>query len=686
MTTSTNQTDDIIELTEIVEEGISLDKKFEDFAMDKAVDAKSLDQELDDLLRDADTQPKPAAQATDDEIDLDILFEEPVAAAAQPQPSAASATTQAPDQSMDISDLDDLFDSLGIGENEQHDTSLDIILDGDTPEPREHGAEPFYPSDSIDLELEIPGMESDDENSNILDLTEDLLADIPETVLLESADAPLPEPAAAPEKAEATSTEQAPAQEHPAVDPAPAPAEFAAEPEGPAGGKSGQTVVEQEAPLVDTDKPAPVYEEPDHAPSAPPVTVTDIEPEQPRIAAEQAVTTEAGISTAELEIISARLDALESRPEPSPAPGTEELLALLPQSPQELPVTRNLRQEIIEHVESRISELASSSSLDGLQESVSALQSQVEAIPDIRAELAKTPSLSALQKLEADLDEVRTLIQPREELRPEQILALLPQSPQGWPVAQALRQEIIEHVESRVSELASSSSMDGLQESVSALQSQVEAIPDIRAELAKTPSLSALQKLEADLDEVRALIQPREELQPEQILALLPQSPQGWPVAQALRQEIIEHVESRISELASSSSMDGLQESVNALQSQVESIPDIRAELAKTLPLSAMQKMEAELEDLRTQVRSQEEILHALQTALSDKDAFIAKLSDNENRLREERDALAARAGAAPDPDAIKSELHDYVQQQVPLAAAKIVREEIQALLKELGG
>jgi len=184
---------------------------------------------------------------------------------------------------------------------------------------------------------------------------------------------------------------------------------------------------------------------------------------------------------------------------------------------------------------------------------------------------------------------------------------------------------------------------------------------------------------------VRALIQPREELQPEQILALLPQSTQGWPVAQALRQEIIEHVESRVSELASSSSMDGLQESVNALQSQVEAIPDIRAELAKTLPASAMQKMEAELEELRTLVRNQEETVHALEAALSDKAAFIAKLSDNENRLREERDALAARV-AAPGPDAIKSELHEYVRQQVPLAAAKVVREEIQALLKELGG
>ena len=426
MTTSTNPTDDIIELTEIVEEGIPLDKKFEDFAMDKAVDAKSLDQELDDLLRDAAPQSKPAAREAGDEIDLDILFDEPTPAEARTQPAASPATTQTPpatqtpDQSMDISDLDDLFDSLGIGENDTEDTALDIILDGDMPEPRKQGGEAFYPSDSIDLELEIPGMESDDKNSNILDLTEDLLADVPETVLLVPADKPAPEPTTAPEYPETKSTEQAPAQEYPAMEPASElPAEPAtatvAEPESQVGDKPGQLVVEQATPQEEMDEPAPIHEAKNHVFAAVPMTATDIEPEQPRVAAEQTMATKPGISHTELEIISARLEALESRPEPSAAPGTEELLALLPQSPQELPVTRNLRQEILEHVESRISELASSSSVDGLQESVSALQSQVEAIPDIRAELAKAPAASLVQKMEAELDELKTLVRNQDE-------------------------------------------------------------------------------------------------------------------------------------------------------------------------------------------------------------------------------------------------------------------------------
>jgi DNA repair exonuclease SbcCD ATPase subunit len=262
----------------------------------------------------------------------------------------------------------------------------------------------------------------------------------------------------------------------------------------------------------------------------------------------------------------------------------------------------------------------------------------------------------------------------------------MPLSAQELPLTRNLRREILEHVEARLAELAASASVDGLQESVNALQSQVESLPDIRAELAMTSPLTAVQKLEADLDEVRAMIQPREELQPEQILALLPQSPEGWPVAQAMRQEIIEHVETRVAGLASNASVDGLQESVNALQSQVESIPDIRAELAKIPPLSAVQKLETDLEELRTLVRDQADAMDALRQTLTERDAALAELKAGEARLREELASVAAQADSAPAMDAVKNELREYIRQQVPLAAAKVIREEIQTLLKELGG
>lgn len=588
MTTSTNPTDDIIELTEIVEEGIPLDKKFEDFAMDKAIDAQSLDKELDDLLRDPEPQ-SASDEETGEEIDLDILFDEPAPAKVQAQPVVAPAAAQAPDQSMDISDLDDLFDSLGIGGNDDEDTALDIILDGDTPDPKKQDIETFYPSDAIDLELELPGIDSDDKSSNIQDLTDDLLADIPETVLLESAATSMSEPAAAPEEPATGSIIKPLVQKESALaaveaEPAEEPAAAAViQPEASAGGRPEQTVGKRVSQQAEVDEPVLLPSAQDPTPSTSPATVTEPGPAQPPIAGEPR------ISHAELEIISTRLDALESRPEPAFAPSPEELLALLPQSPKDLP----------------------------------------------------------------------------------------------W--AETLREEILDHVEARVAELAASASVDSLQEAVNALQGRVEALPDISAELTKTLPASAMQQIETDLDDLRALIQNREEPGAEQILALLPQSPGDLPLAEALRQEILEHVEARVAELAASASVDGLQESVSALQSQVESIPDIRAELAKTLPASAMQKMEAELEDLRALVRDQGESLRALQQTLSEKDAAIATLSDDSSRLRAELDAVAARAATAPDLDAIRSGLQEYVQQQMPAAAAKIIREEIQALLQELG-
>jgi hypothetical protein len=583
MTASTNPTDDIIELTEIVEEGIPLDKTFEDFSMDKAVDAKSLDQELDDLLRDAEPQPKAPPQV-EDEIDLDILFDEPAPAASQAESS--SGKTQASAPGMDMSDLDDLFDSLGIGDNEDGDTALDIILDEDIPQAEKPGLKTFYPSDSIDLELEVPGLENGDKTGNVHDLTDELLADIPEAPLLQSPTEPMREPTAqtqpATEPLHLTPTQEKPEENADILE---LTEEHVEEP-APAVEQTSAVVPDKEMPEADRieDLAHPA------APKPPLMAADSLETVAPATQTLHPTEPASAISLAELEIISSRLDALESRPQGGPALKAEEILALMPHSPQELPVTQNLRREILEHVEARLADLAAKASVDGtLQESVNALQSQVESLPDIRAELAMTSPLTAVQKLETDLEELRTQILPREELQPEQILALLPQSPNGWPVAQALRQEIVEHVETRIAELASSASVDGLQESVNALQSQVESLPDIRAELAKTPSLSAVQKLETDLEE------------------------------------------------------------------------------------------------LRTLVRDQAEVISVLRQTLSEKDAALAELKAGEASLREELVRMTAQVNAVPAMDAVKDELREYIRQQVPLAAAKIIREEIQNLLKELG-
>ena len=517
MTTSTNPTDDIIELTDIVEEGLPLDKSFEDFATDKAVDATTLDQELDDLLRDAESKPKPV-QSTVDEVELDILFDEPKDARPKVQ-SSAQPSVQSFGPEVDMSDLDDLFDSLHIGDKDaQEDTALDVILDGDSTQSETLPSENFSAAESIDLDL--PGMGGEDTLSDIHDLTEELLADIPETVTQASSE-PLLEAASGgllptPEDLELELTDQlfvkAPEQEQ-AVSPV-----------------------------------AAAEEEALHSSSVQP-------------AAEQITAPE--ISAAEIDCLKARLDALEARPE------------------------------------------------------------------------------------------------PRLDIEPEQLLALLPQSPQELPLAQALREDILLVVDNKLAALAQSSELEGLRQLLENAASRIDAL-----ETRPEPALN---------------------LEAEQVLALLPQSHRDLPLAQALREDILDHVESKIADLAASASVDGLQESVNALQSQLDSMPDIQATLAASLPASALQGMETELSAMRTLIERQELALAGLQQALQEKDATIATLRDREDRMREELDALASQVNNTPTADALKTELQEYVKQQVPSAAAKIIREEIQTLLREMG-
>ena len=588
MTTSTNLTDDIIELTDIVEEGLPLDKSFEDFATDKAVDAKTLDQELDDLLRDAESKPKPV-QKTGDEIELDILFDEPKDARPKVQ-SSAQPSVQSFGPEVDMSDLDDLFDSLHIGDKDvAEDTALDVILDGDSTQSETLPSEKFSAAESIDLDL--PGMDGEDTPSDIHDLTEELLADIPETVQTQASSEPIQESASTgllptPEDLELELTDQlfvkAPEQEQPV---------------------SPVAVAEEEALPSSSMQPA----------------------------AEQIPVPE--ISAAEIDCLKARLDALEARPEPTLDIKPEQLLALLPQSPQELPLAQALREDILHAVDNKLSAQDKSSELDGLRQLLENAASRIDAL-EARPE-------------------------PTFDIKPEQLLALLPQSPQELPLAQTLREDILLAVDNKLSAQDQSSELEGLRQLLENAASRIDAL-----ETRPEPALN---------------------LEAEQVLALLPQSHRDLPLAQALREDILDHVESKIADLAASASVDGLQESVNALQSQLDSMPDIQAALATSLPASALQEMETELSAMRTLIQRQELALTGLQEALQGKDATIATLREREDQMRQELDALAVQVNNTPTADALKTELQEYVKQQVPSAAAKIIREEIQTLLREMG-
>jgi uncharacterized coiled-coil protein SlyX len=510
-------TEDIIELTDIVEEAAAPQKGFEDFAMDTAVDARSLDQELDELLRDVEPAAKP--DAGDDEIDLDILFAEAKEIPAE-TPAPARAKASAPE--MDLSDLDDLFDSLRIGEPDEDRTALDIILDGDAPQttapaPRPAAAEPFG------LDLDVPGIESRD--ADIQELTEEMTAEIPEAAIAQTApepprtgaDAVLPTP----EDLDLDLTE-------PILELSP-----------------GMTPEKPSAPL-ETAAPA--------AEPAAPVMV-------PAAAAEEL--------DARLAALETRIDELEARPIPTPDIRPDQIIAALPLSPDELPLTRTLREDILAAVDSKITGLASSAEVGELGLSFKALHERLGAMPDVSDAVASSPLAANVAGMEAGLADLAT----RTRL-------------------------------------------------------QDEALNDLRIAL-------------AEKDEAIALLRGSEGRMREELDALR-----------------------------------GRVETLAAAQTAPEESP-----LAETV-----QGVEAELDGLRALVRSQEEVLAGLRDAMAEKDEALAMLRENEARLRQEVEALGSRMQAAPDLDALRSELRAHVEQIVPGTAARVIREEIQALMREMEG
>jgi predicted RNA-binding Zn ribbon-like protein len=581
MNTPHDPTDDILELTDIVEEGAPGDTGL-DFAMDRAVDARSLDEELDDLLRDADASLKaapPQPQAPP--------FVRPPQA--DPVPAAGTQSPQA-----DLSDLDDLFGPLH--DDAEPQTTLDMLLD-EQSQSQAPVAAVASDDDTIDLDLDVPGLDTDDASPDLLELTDELLADIPDTVLVPPADTLAPEAAepftlTAPEGLGLDLDTAEPQLKTPAA-PLPEP-----EPE--------QTVATVTAESVMVE----------------PAAAESVEPEPAGPA----------VSQAEFEILSSRLDALEARPEPIAEIGPELILAALPASADDLPLARGLRESILRTVEER---LASAAPATGLEEL-----------------LRKTEDLASR------MDAVESRPEPRIDVTSEQVLAALPASADDLPLARGLRESILRTVEER---LASAAPATGLEEL-----------------LRKTEDLASR------MDAVESRPEPRIDVTSEQVLAALPASADDLPLARSLRDEILGHVDAKISPMAAADAVDGLRRTVEAMQNQVDAMPDILAKLA-TAATPALQELENGLSALQTTVQGLEQGMASVRTALDQRDAGLAEMREDQERLREEIEALATRLETAPDATAIKADAEAYIREQVPAVVGRIIREEIQALIKELG-
>ena len=504
MNTQYDPMDDVIELTDIVEEGSPADTDFDDFAMDRAVDAESLDKELDDLLR--EEPPAPEDSLMDSAAVTQVT-----------QPTQEPISTPEP-QLNDLSDLDDLFDSLQLDDNDDDLSSLDMLLDEKSLSAGEQGPPDTPEEDTIDLDLDIPDLEPAAPEPDLLELTDDLLADIPDTVLASPA-----------ETTEPTTPESS--------------AIFV--PESPEGAPEDFQAAPVEEPLA---------QEP-----------FETEPAKPGEPAAPAETTleYTNFAQSHLEILSSRIDALEARPESAPEIRPELLLAALPESPEELPLARALRDEIMQVMDEKIAAL-----------------NVAQEIPEIR-QMAEGAA--------ARLDALENAPAPEVNLAPEKVLAALPESPEELPLTRALRDELILKVEEGFARHASSETVAELRSSLTSVQEQVDAMPETLARLSASTA-PALKDLENGVGSLNTLVE------------------------------------------------------------------ELRQSLAET------------------------------KAALAERDDTIALMREEGERMREEIEALSARQDAQPDAASIRNDLEEHVRQQVPATVARVIRKEIQSLLKEMEG
>jgi hypothetical protein len=278
--------------------------------------------------------------------------------------------------------------------------------------------------------------------------------------------------------------------------------------------------------------------------------------------------------------------------------------------------------------------------------------------PDTAEPLAPAVSQAEFEILSSRLDALEARPEPAAEIRPELILAALPATPDDLPLARALRESIMQNVEDRLVTAAPASDLADL--------------------LRKTEDLAG--RLEA----VESRPAPELVLTPERVLAALPATADGLPLTRDLRDEIFAHVDAKVSPMAAADDVAKLRRTVDAMQDQIDSMPEILAKLATTAT-PALQELENSVSALRTLTQGLEQGMASMQTTLAREEAALAEMREGEERLREEVEALAARLETAPDAAALKADMEGYIRQQVPAVVGRIIREEIQALLKELG-
>lgn len=345
------------------------------------------------------------------------------------------------------------------------------------------------------------------------------------------------------------------------------------------------------------------------------------------------------VTVTDLEIISARLDVLEGLAAGAEGPALDpaQVLAALPENPGELPFTAALRTDILGEA-GRLAE-------EKIQ--AGSVAPQVE-------ELRR-----ALDALSARLEVLENRPEAPTRVEAEQILAALPENPGELPFVAALRADILGEAdrlaEEKIQAGSSAPQWEELRQALDTLLVRFELLEGRPVEPGRVTT--------------------------EQILAALPENPGELPFTAALRAEFFGEMDEYVS--VSTGNIDDLQQAVDALQDRVATLNESQARLAAT-PMHAapIQELGAELAALRETLQQQENTLSSLREALAAKDAEIATLRASEELLRrnlDESDRVRAES-----LNALRTDLETFVQEQVPEAAAKIIREEIQGLLRDM--
>ncbi len=589
MTERTNSADDIIELTDIVEEASS-QPDFDDFPMEKAIDAKSLDDELDALLNDTTLDQQGDTGRDTGGLDFESLFKE--AEQAPTKPSAPTATAAEHALGADLSDLDDLFEALQTSPESDSQNALDAMLAGDNAE------------DLPDLPV-FENLEKTPDSA-IADDFDGLDLDIPEL------DPAQPED----------------------TDPLP-------------------LIAEKTKPPTAGDLLAAL----DVIPAVDPLTTEELNEtvqDTDMSVGESGFIEEAELhgSRAELENLSARLDALETG-KMLPTIPAQHILSALPETLDQLPFAEALQAEIATTVTAATA--AQITLANTFQTRLDTIEANLAAVA-----LGDLQKLTPLEAEIADLkSQVATLsTQPDQvSISPEDILAALPAEPDQLPFAAALRQGLLDEAKTLASDVHSD--MTNLQRRIESLETKP----------APTVDEAQLKEVDSELGTLRKILQHQEAT----VLTLQEDVAAKNQTITAQKEEIA----ALGSDVRTLKAMIDAQTAENAtLRESIEAASNTTAELRSIISIQgkALETFQDRMEQQTAALAQAVELsakLEALQAALNEQDGKLGMLTAN--------------AAKAPDLDQLKSELSDQVLQQVPAAAAAVVREEIAALLKELG-